>query len=181
MKEVNKQEIAERAIAFVKEVKGAATNDQVNRMFQIHNDWFPIKENGKSCSSCRARVFQKVKNIAAHWESILAISKEQQERFSQQEKDNLAKEAEDQAFRFNQIAKLPRKERDLINFIDRVPNFKVMSEEDRLFLMLTNNEMFPKLIETNRSCSACRGRMWRRLDEAARTIRKEHKIKPSNA
>jgi len=34
---------------------------QTDRLFQLHNEYYPgMQEHGKSCSSCRSRVYKKM-------------------------------------------------------------------------------------------------------------------------
>ncbi len=65
MAEVNEDNLREKVGEFISTVKNNyLTTLQTNILFNLHNNFlFPhIKELGKSCSSCRMRVWNRVKN-----------------------------------------------------------------------------------------------------------------------
>lgn len=61
-------ELIEQLKVLLEELEGKNTinKEQTDRLFNIHNLIFPnIKEYGRSCVSCRSRVYNRLKNYYA--------------------------------------------------------------------------------------------------------------------
>jgi hypothetical protein len=140
----------------LEQLKGKATanKDQVNKMFDLHNQWFTShKEKGKSCGTCRARVYQKLQNLQNHFLSL--------DRVAEEKKEN--RKALREKRKENRFFGMLKKEIEIVEFFERVDNYRQMNDEDRIFLYLTHNEKYPDFAEVSRNCTGCRGRMYKRL------------------
>lgn len=123
--------------ALMKELHGKVngTADQIKRLFDLHNEYFPNKETGRSCSTCRARVYNRMKALYAQHKPTEAT----ESKYS----------ANDQA---------------LVDFFSRVTDARVIPDDsDRIYLQEIHNRLFPQHKEVSRNCCGCRQRMYNRL------------------
>lgn len=156
MKQEKKADYYKRVATFLQKMKGKskASSAETREMFALHNEWFP-KERTTSCDSCRIRVYQKLKDVLANKESIEKI-------IAKQNIDKNAKPI------------MSKEQKEILEFLKRITNFRIMDDIDRIWLKNTHNKLFPNKKEVSRNCNACRARMWKRLKEVETKIKQKY-------